>query len=178
MVGFLFSSTSGARGHPVTSQKRLYRMLAAGVRARSALLSSVFIRQAPRWMTTADTGGNAAEIQLPVWKERKNEKTEVKRARLLYESRKRGMLENCLLLSLFAKKYLITMTEAQMSQYDRLINEPSNDWDIYYWITGAQEPPEEFNNEIMDLLKEFAKNRDMEQRLRQPDLEYLFKEAQ
>lgn len=143
-----------------------------------ALFSSAFIRHGPRFLTTGDEGGNAAEIRLPVWKERKNETPAVKRARLLYESRKRGMLENCILLSLFAKKYLNTMTEAQMSQYDRLINEPSNDWDIYYWVTGAQEPPEEFNNEMMHLLQEFAKNRNMEQRLRQPDLEYLFQEAQ
>ncbi|XP_069595499.1 succinate dehydrogenase assembly factor 2, mitochondrial [Ranitomeya imitator] len=150
----------------------------SGSRARFALLSSVLIRQGPRYMTSGDTGRNAGEIHLPVWKERKNESTEIKRARLLYESRKRGMLENCILLSLFAKKYLNTMTEAQMSQYDRLINEPSNDWDIYYWATGAQDPPEDFNNEIMHLLKEFAKNRNMEQRLRQPDLEYLFPEAQ
>ncbi|KAG8563735.1 hypothetical protein GDO81_016188 [Engystomops pustulosus] len=148
-----------------------------GIRARCALFTRTFIRQSPRFMTSGDTGRDA-EIQLPVWKERKNETSEVKRARLLYESRKRGMLENCILLSLFAKKYLNTMTDAQMAQYDRLINEPSNDWDIYYWVTGAQEPPEEFNNEIMNLLQEFAKNRDMEQRLRQPDLEYLFKEAQ
>lgn len=28
------------------------------------------------------------------------------------------------------------MTEKQLLQYDRLINEPSNDWDIYYWATG------------------------------------------
>ncbi|XP_056408634.1 succinate dehydrogenase assembly factor 2, mitochondrial isoform X2 [Hyla sarda] len=144
---------------------------------KCALFSSVFIRQGVRFLTTGDTGRYAEEIQLPVWKERKNETQEIKRARLLYESRKRGMLENCILLSLFAKKYLNTMTEAQLSQYDRLINEPSNDWDIYYWVTGAEEPPEKFNNEIMHLLKDFAMNRDMEQRLRQPDLEYLFKEA-
>lgn len=38
--------------------------------------------------------------------------------------------------SLFAKRYLNTMSESQLLQYDRLINEPSNDWDIYYWATG------------------------------------------
>lgn len=27
------------------------------------------------------------------------------------------------------------MSEIQLQQYDRLINEPSNDWDIYYWAT-------------------------------------------
>ena len=29
------------------------------------------------------------------------------------------------------------MTEKQLNLYDRLINEPSNDWDIYYWATGT-----------------------------------------
>lgn len=38
--------------------------------------------------------------------------------------------------SLFAKEYLPNMTEKQLNLYDRLINEPSNDWDIYYWATG------------------------------------------
>lgn len=41
--------------------------------------------------------------------------------------------------SLFAQRYLNTMTEKQLQQYDRLINEPSNDWDIYYWATGERE---------------------------------------
>lgn len=40
--------------------------------------------------------------------------------------------------SLFAKRYLNTMSENQLLQYDRLINEPSNDWDIYYWATGKE----------------------------------------
>lgn len=30
------------------------------------------------------------------------------------------------------------MNEPQLRQYDRLINEPSNDWDIYYWATGEE----------------------------------------
>ncbi len=28
------------------------------------------------------------------------------------------------------------MTESQLKLYDRLINKPSNDWEIYYWATG------------------------------------------
>ncbi|KAE8606954.1 hypothetical protein XENTR_v10010942 [Xenopus tropicalis] len=153
-------------------------MFAAGMLRRAParyLLSSFAVR---RGQVSDATGTYESEIQLPPWKERLNETPEIKRARLVYESRKRGMLENCILLSLFAKKYLSSMTDTQLSQYDRLINMPSNDWDLYYWATGAQETPKEFNNEVMDLLKEFAKNKDMEQRLRQPDLEYLFKDAQ
>lgn len=38
--------------------------------------------------------------------------------------------------SFFAKENLNRMNEKQLDLYDRLINEPSNDWDIYYWATG------------------------------------------
>ncbi|KAI1773469.1 DUF339-domain-containing protein [Hypoxylon cercidicola] len=59
------------------------------------------------------------------------------RARLVYQSRKRGTLESDLLLSTFADAYLATMTRDQMAELDRFLDE--NDWDIYYWAT--QEPP-------------------------------------
>ncbi|KAK3360188.1 Flavinator of succinate dehydrogenase-domain-containing protein [Lasiosphaeria hispida] len=59
------------------------------------------------------------------------------RARLLYQSRKRGTLESDLLLSTFASQNLAAMTPAQLVQYDLFLDE--NDWDIYYWAT--QEPP-------------------------------------
>ncbi|CAG0925693.1 unnamed protein product, partial [Notodromas monacha] len=76
------------------------------------------------------------EPTIPPYEEKPNEPTQTKRARLLYQSRKRGMLENGLLLSTFADKYLGNMTETQLKDYDRLINLPSNDWDIYYWAVG------------------------------------------
>lgn len=44
------------------------------------------------------------------------------------------------LSSLFAKENLNRMSEQQLNRYDRLINEPSNDWDIYYWATGTEQP--------------------------------------
>ncbi|KAK3370231.1 Flavinator of succinate dehydrogenase-domain-containing protein [Podospora didyma] len=59
------------------------------------------------------------------------------RARLLYQSRKRGTLESDLLLSTFASAHLSSMTHAQLAQYDLFMDE--NDWDIYYWAT--QDPP-------------------------------------
>ncbi|NXC75546.1 SDHF2 factor, partial [Anhinga anhinga] len=78
------------------------------------------------------------------------------------------------LSSLFAKENLNRMSERQLNLYDRLINEPSNDWDIYYWATEAKPAPPEFENDVMVMLREFAKNKKREQRLWQPDLEYLF----
>jgi len=125
-----------------------------------------------------DNKADLIEIPLPPWEEKLGEAIDIKRRRLLYESRKRGMLENCILLSRFAQRYLDTMTETQLMQYDRLINEPSNDWDIYYWATEAQPTPEVYQGEVIEMLKEFTKNREQEQRLDAPNLEYLDKESQ
>lgn len=38
----------------------------------------------------------------------------------------------------------------------------------------AKPAPEVFENDVMVMLREFTKNKNKEQRLRQPDLEYLF----
>ncbi|KAL3313796.1 hypothetical protein Ciccas_007605 [Cichlidogyrus casuarinus] len=105
------------------------------------------------------------------------------RARLLYSSRKRGMLENCILLSYFARKHLDGFTEKQLKEYDFIINSPDNDWDLYYWITGlasfwlcnnlmlgAKPIPEEYKGEVMNLLIQFAKNEERELRNIQPPL--------
>lgn len=67
---------------------------------------------------------------------RHGEDDKTKRARLLYQSRKRGTLESDLLLSTFASTRLATMTTRQLDQYDLLLDE--NDWDIYYWATQKE----------------------------------------
>lgn len=110
------------------------------------------------------------EPNIPQYIERDEENTDIKRARLVYQSRKRGMLENGLLLSTFAKKYLNEFDDKQLQQYDRLINLPTNDWDIFYWATGAKPTPPEFDNEIMDLLKQHTRNKDRQARIMQPEL--------
>ncbi|KAG8449600.1 hypothetical protein GDO86_016299, partial [Hymenochirus boettgeri] len=62
------------------------------------LLNSVFLCRGHGSNTTDQLWSYDPEIKLPPWEERSNEAPEIKRARLLYESRKRGMLENCILL--------------------------------------------------------------------------------
>lgn len=99
-----------------------------------------------------------------------NQKSHENHFRLLYQSRKRGMLENGLLLSTFAARYLENMDMSQVKLYDDLINQPTNDWDIFYWATNVKPTPDEYNNEIMDLLKKHVGNDRREQRLRQPGL--------
>lgn len=109
-------------------------------------------------------------LPVPKYQQKENETTEVKRARLLYQSRKRGMLENGLLLSTFASEYLNGMDDKQLALYDDLINQVSNDWDIYYYSTNVKPTPKEYDNEIMNLLKKHVKNEKKEKRLCQPDL--------
>ncbi|KAL0125427.1 hypothetical protein PUN28_004507 [Cardiocondyla obscurior] len=110
------------------------------------------------------------EPGIPLYVEREGENANLKRARLTYQSRKRGMLENGLLLSTFAKKYLNTFDDNQLRLYDKLINLPSNDWDIFYWATGVKPTPPEFDNEVMNLLKKHVQNDDRQARIMQPDL--------
>ncbi|XP_043268569.1 succinate dehydrogenase assembly factor 2, mitochondrial-like [Venturia canescens] len=110
------------------------------------------------------------EPSIPQYVEREGESAELKRARLVYQSRKRGMLENGLLLSTFAKKYLDTFDDNQLRMYDRLINLPSNDWDIFNWAVGVKPTPAEFDHEIMDLLKKHIQNEDRQARIMQPAL--------
>ncbi|KAG6017349.1 hypothetical protein E4U41_004233, partial [Claviceps citrina] len=74
---------------------------------------------------------------------RTGEDDDTKRARLLYQSRKRGTLESDLLLSTFAQVHLPTMSSDLLSQYDLLLDE--NDWDIYYWAT-QREPSDKFTS--------------------------------
>ncbi|TPX34405.1 hypothetical protein SmJEL517_g02978 [Synchytrium microbalum] len=98
-----------------------------------------------------------------------NEALETKRARLVYMSRKRGILETDLLLSTFAKEYLPNMSMKEMTEYDALLEE--NDWDIYYWATGAKRIPDRVMKDgiLMNKLVEHSKNKG-KQILRMPDL--------
>lgn len=82
-----------------------------------------------------------------------------KRARLLYQSRKRGMLENGVILSSFADKFLGQFNAQELDEYDRLINLPTNDWDIYYWATKTKPTPQEYENNVMQKLREHLKSK-------------------
>lgn len=64
----------------------------------SPLFSMTTFSRSYRGESPTDSQKDMIEIPLPPWQERTDESLETKRARLLYESRKRGTLENCILL--------------------------------------------------------------------------------
>ncbi|KAG0682556.1 succinate dehydrogenase assembly factor 2 [Pichia californica] len=103
---------------------------------------------------------------------REGESDEQMRKRLIYQSRKRGILETDLLLSRFAKKHLSTLNRKQLEEYDKLLDEL--DWDIYYWATKNYSitplPDKWKDSEVLKILQEDSKNNEREI-LRMPALE-------
>lgn len=102
---------------------------------------------------------------------RTGESLETKKARLIYQSRKRGILETDLLLSRFAAKYLKDMSPEELDEYDKLLDEL--DWDLYYWATENYSitplPDRWKNSPLLKKLQEFSKNKEREV-LRMPNL--------
>ncbi|CAE6501872.1 unnamed protein product [Rhizoctonia solani] len=88
---------------------------------------------------------------------RPNESLSTLRARLVYQTRKRGTLESDLLLSTFAKEHLPGMSEKELREFDQLLDEP--DWDIYYWAINKKQPPAKWEGTmLLDKLRVHAKN--------------------
>ncbi|KAI3421061.1 hypothetical protein GPALN_014687 [Globodera pallida] len=74
------------------------------------------------------------------------ESVEVLRARLLYQSRKRGIRENDILIGGFADQHLAQMGKQELEQYDRIINGQHNEWDLFHYLSGAKEVPSDLSN--------------------------------
>lgn len=72
------------------------------------------------------TGDKALEEEFPLPEplDRTNESEESLRARLVYQTRKRGTLETDLLLSTFARDELQHMNVEELKQFDKVSQEP------------------------------------------------------
>ena len=70
--------------------------------------------------------------------------------RLSMRSWRRGIKEMDLVLGGFADAGLAGLDGAAMDVYEVLLEE--NDWDLYYWVTGAREVPEA-HRAMIDLLR-------------------------
>ncbi|KAK9330030.1 Flavinator of succinate dehydrogenase-domain-containing protein [Lipomyces starkeyi] len=136
-----------------------------------AFAAGTTLTRASYWSTPSPSGPTDIQIEFKIEPlPRPGESIEHKRARLLYQSRKRGILETDLLLSRFAKTYLNSFNAEQLEEYDRFLDE--YDWDIYYWVTDNPQRtvPERWqNSEIFKLLQTQVQAQGSEI-LRMPDL--------
>ncbi|KAK9429028.1 Flavinator of succinate dehydrogenase-domain-containing protein [Lipomyces doorenjongii] len=136
-----------------------------------AFAAGTTVTRASYWSTLSLSGPTNIQIEFKIEPlPRPGESIEHKRARLLYQSRKRGILETDLLLSRFAKTYLNSFNAEQLEEYDRFLDE--YDWDIYYWVTDNPQRtvPERWqNSELFKLLRTQVQTQGSEI-LRMPDL--------
>lgn len=67
------------------------------------------------------------------------ESVETRLKRLRHQSWRRGTREMDLILGRFADAELAALGPGDLDAYESLMRE--NDWDLYYWITGAHDCP-------------------------------------
>ena len=79
------------------------------------------------------------------------ETRETRIKRLGMRSWRRGTKEMDLILGGFADAGLAGLDDAAMDAYEVLLEE--NDWDLYYWVTGARVVPD-LHRAMIDLLRQ------------------------
>ncbi|WP_109260564.1 FAD assembly factor SdhE [Hyphobacterium indicum] len=79
-----------------------------------------------------------------------SETVETRRRRLLFRAEHRGFKEADLVIGGFARKNLPVMDAAALDEFEALINTP--DQDLYAWIVGREQVPDEFRGPVFDAL--------------------------
>ncbi len=75
----------------------------------------------------------------------------VRRKRLLFQSRRRGMRESDLILGEFARRHIDGLSAPQLDRFEALLAE--SDPDLMAWISGAAPVPPDCDHDVMNLLK-------------------------
>jgi len=83
---------------------------------------------------------------------------ETRLRRLVMRSMRRDIKEMDVILSRFAETRLAGLDADMLDSYDALLRE--NDHDLYYWVSGVQEPPETFAPIVGEIRVMLAGNTD------------------
>lgn len=74
--------------------------------------------------------------------------------RLLYQSWYRGCKETDKLLGTFARQKIHQFSQKELDEFEKIMQE--QDWDIWNWVSGKAELPEDLqNNSVMQRLMKF-----------------------
>ena len=79
---------------------------------------------------------------------------EARLKRLSFRAWRRGFREADLILGPFADLNGAAMSEAELSEFERLLEVP--DQDLYGWLMGREEAPEEYRTPLFARLRAFA----------------------
>ncbi|TMS35989.1 hypothetical protein L596_003264 [Steinernema carpocapsae] len=82
---------------------------------------------------------------------------EEQRSRLLYQSKKRGILENDIIIGGFAEKTLPFLNQEQLDAYDRIINGGHMEWDLFYYVSGKKAAPKDLQDcSVFQIMVQYA----------------------
>jgi antitoxin CptB len=83
-----------------------------------------------------------------------------RRRRLLYRSWHRGTREMDLLMGRFADAAIGDLTEAEITELERLVDVP--DPELYAWLTGGRPVPDDYDFTVFRRLRDFHALRQIE----------------
>lgn len=84
------------------------------------------------------------------------ESLDIRRKRLLFRSRQRGMLETSLLLRAFAERHLGALDAGQLDRFEALLE--ANDNDLLDWIVGKKVAPTSVDPHLLEMIKNIRNN--------------------
>jgi antitoxin CptB len=85
-----------------------------------------------------------------------SEDIETRRRQALFRAQRRGFRELDLIFGAFAGTHLETLDADQLDRFEALLSVP--DWQIYGWITGKEDVPERYDDDIFALLCDYRAN--------------------
>ncbi len=71
-----------------------------------------------------------------------------RRRKLKFRAWRRGFREMDLLMGTFADKHLESMSEDDLSEFERLLATP--DWEVFAWLVGQKPVPANFKSDLLD----------------------------
>jgi len=84
---------------------------------------------------------------------RSSQGLDARRRRLLFRSWHRGIREMDLIMGRFADAHIAELSDADLDEYERLIELP--DPDLLSWVTGVSAPPPSHDTALFRHLREF-----------------------
>jgi antitoxin CptB len=88
--------------------------------------------------------------------ERSSAGLDPRRRKLLFRAWHRGMRETDLIMGRFADSALTDLTDAELTEFERLIEVP--DRDLLAWVTGEAGVPFDFDTALFRRLRDFHLN--------------------
>ncbi|MBO0905680.1 succinate dehydrogenase assembly factor 2 [Jiella sonneratiae] len=85
--------------------------------------------------------------------ERSSRDLDIRRRKALFRSWHRGIREMDLVLGQFADARIAEMSDADLADFEQLMEAP--DRDIFAWLTGEAETPQNFDTAVFRQIREF-----------------------